>query len=59
MQQYNEEAVSESEKEVVASKIANLWMQMQKHGLPPQELANDLHSSSNHEEKMMNDCVIM
>ena len=52
-------------KEQRAQKIANLWMEMQKYGLPPPELANNMQTglmNSENEmtpEKLENECVLM
>jgi hypothetical protein len=60
---YSEETIdSTSEKDKRAQKIANLWMEMQQYGLPPPELAANLHDaniSSSSDPRIENECSLM
>jgi hypothetical protein len=66
MKIYNDDTTEEkTEEDVRAQKIANLWMEMQKYGLPPAELTGNLHSDETSSGLMKgggnleNECSIM
>jgi hypothetical protein len=66
MKLYDEETYNgKDDKEQRAQKIANLWMEMQKYGLPPPELANNMQTGLMNSEnemtsgKLENECVLM